>query len=73
MLTYRDKRLRGLKLIAGLVSFYAICSIGAAANVGIASAAFRQDYSWWVSGLAGGAVGVVWNYAVSSVFTWRQK
>jgi dolichol-phosphate mannosyltransferase len=71
MLTYRDRRLRSLKLAAGLLSFYAICSIGAIANVGIASAAFEQHYSWWVAGLAGSVVGVVWNYAVSSVFTWR--
>ena len=71
ILTYRDQRLRGLKLAAGLLSFYAICSIGAVANVGIGSIVFEQHYSWWVAGLAGSAVGVVWNYAVSSVFTWR--
>ena len=72
MLTYRDQRLHGLKLIKGLLSFYAICGIGAVANIGIASAFFGQRYSWWISGLAGSAVGVVWNYAVSSVFTWRR-
>jgi dolichol-phosphate mannosyltransferase len=72
MLTYRDQRLHGLKLIKGLFSFYAICGIGAVANIGIASAFFGQRYSWWMSGLAGSAVGVVWNYAVSSVFTWRR-
>jgi dolichol-phosphate mannosyltransferase len=72
MLTYRDQRLHGLKLIKGLFSFYAICGIGAVANIGIASAFFGQRYSWWISGLAGSAVGVVWNYAVSSVFTWRR-
>jgi len=73
ILTYRDQRLRGLKLAAGLLSFYAICSIGAFANVGIASAVFEQHYSWWVAGLAGSAVGVVWNYAVSAVFTWHGR
>ncbi len=73
LLTYRDKRLRGTKkIIMGLLSFYAICSIGAAANVGIASAVFSQNYSWWLAGLAGSAVGVVWNYAVSSVLTWKK-
>jgi dolichol-phosphate mannosyltransferase len=72
ILTYRDQRLRGLKLAVGLLSFYAICSIGAAANVGVASAVFEQRHSWWLAGLAGSAVGVVWNYAVSSVFTWRR-
>src|SRR6266404_62550 len=71
VLTYRDNRLRGAKLLTGLASFYAICSVGAIANVGIASAAFDRHYAWWLSGLAGTAVGVVWNYAVSSTFTWR--
>ena len=28
---------------------------------------------WWLAGLAGVVVGSVWNYAVSSVFTWKQK
>jgi dolichol-phosphate mannosyltransferase len=46
VLTYRDQRLRGLKLATGLLSFYAICSIGAVANVGIGSAVFEQHYSW---------------------------
>jgi dolichol-phosphate mannosyltransferase len=73
MLTYRDQRLRGLKVINGLLSFYAICGIGAVANVGIATAVFGEHYSWWISGLAGSAVGVVWNYAASSVFTWRRR
>jgi len=73
ILTYRDQRLRGWKLVTGLLSFYSICSVGAAANVGVASAVFEQDYSWWISGLAGSAVGVVWNYAVSSIFTWHRR
>jgi dolichol-phosphate mannosyltransferase len=73
MLTYRDRRLGGWRFFTGLLSFYAVCSLGAVANVGIASAAFAEHYTWWASGLAGVAVGVVWNYAVSSVFTWRQK
>jgi dolichol-phosphate mannosyltransferase len=71
--TYRDKRLKGFRFLTGLLSFYAVCSIGAVANVGIASAAFAHQYSWWLAGLAGAAVGVVWNYAVSSVFTWRPR
>jgi dolichol-phosphate mannosyltransferase len=73
ILTYRDRRLAGLRFFTGLASFYGICSIGAVANVGIATAAFGQHYTWWVSGLAGAAVGSVWNYAVSSIFTWRRR
>ena len=73
LLTYRDKRLRGGRLLLGLLSFYLVCSVGAFANVGIAQIAFRDSYGWWVSGLAGALIGVVWNYAVSSVFTWQRK
>lgn len=71
LLTYRDRRLKGRRFLTGLLSFYAVCGLGAVANVGIASAAFAHHYTWWASGLAGVVVGVVWNYAVSSVFTWR--
>jgi dolichol-phosphate mannosyltransferase len=72
-LTYRDKRLKGLwPVLRGLLSFYAVCSIGAASNVGIAAFLFMSEYSWWLSGFAGILVGAVWNYAVSAVFTWRK-
>ncbi len=73
-LTYRDKRLKGLgRVLLGLVSFYAVCSIGAVANVGIANFLFvEQNYARWVSGMSGALVGAVWNYAASALFTWRK-
>jgi dolichol-phosphate mannosyltransferase len=71
--TYRDRRLRGFALLRGLFAFYAICALGAVANVGIAGYVFSRNEVWWLAGLAGIVVGSVWNYAVSSVFTWRQK
>jgi dolichol-phosphate mannosyltransferase len=43
--------------------------VGVIADVGIAAAVFQQHYAWWLSALAGIAVGLVWNYAVSSVFS----
>jgi len=71
--TYRDRRLHGMRFLTGLLSFFAICSIGAVANVRLASAVFERNYAWWISGLAGAAASVVWNYAVTSVFTWRGR
>jgi dolichol-phosphate mannosyltransferase len=73
-LTYRDKRLKGFgPVLLGLGSFYAVCSVGAVANVGIANFLFaEQHYAWWVSGIAGILVGAVWNYATSALFTWRK-
>jgi dolichol-phosphate mannosyltransferase len=73
LFTYRDQRLSGSALIRGLFSFYAICSVGALGNVGIATYIFAADHLWWVAGIAGAFVGSVWNYAVSSVFTWGRR
>jgi dolichol-phosphate mannosyltransferase len=71
-LTYHDRRLMGWRFVRGLVSFALICSFGAAANVGIATLLFTQRHSvWWVAGIAGAAMSSVWNYAVTSIFTWR--
>jgi len=71
-LTYRDRRLHGVKFVGGLVTFCAVCAVGAIANVRLASLAFEQHYVWWLSGLAGAAASVVWNYAVTSIVTWRK-
>lgn len=71
LFTYADRRLKGWRALRGLVSFYAICGLGAVANIGIASYLFSQEEIWWLAGMAGILVGSVWNYAVSSVFTWK--
>src|SRR5215467_4546655 len=71
ILTYRDQRLRGWRMLRGLLTFYAICAIGATANVGIASYLFNANQTWWVAGVLGVIIGAVWNYAMSSIFTWR--
>lgn len=71
-LTYRDRRLKGARaLFDGWVSFCVVCSVGAAANVGVA--AFLHDVRagyWALSAIAGIVVGAVWNFALSSRFTW---
>ena len=71
--TYRDQRLSGLPLLRGLAVFYLICGLGAVANVGVASYAFTSSHTWWLAGVAGAVVGSVWNFAMSSVFTWRRR
>ena len=74
LLTYRDRRLTGLwPVMRGLLAFYAVCSVGAVANIGVANVLFKEHFAWWLSGIAGILVGVVWNYAASSTFTWRAR
>ncbi len=71
-LTYRDRRLKGWRrLIDGWVSFCVVCSVGLVANVGIAAFLHEaRSGTWAVSALVGVLVGAVWNYALSSRFTW---
>ena len=73
LLTYRDRRLRGWRALRGMLSFYAVCGAGALANVGVAVAVYGRHEQWWVAGVAGAAIGAVWNYAASSFLTWRKK
>ena len=72
VLTYRDVRLRGRRLVTGLMSFYAVCSIGFLANVGFAQVLFERGQPWWVAGTCGVLIGCVWNFGASSIFTWKR-
>jgi dolichol-phosphate mannosyltransferase len=72
VLTYRDQRLHGIEMLWGLISFYLICSVGVIGNVGIANLIYERHESWWLAGGAGALIGVVWNFAASSIFTWHR-
>jgi len=72
-LTYRDRRLQGWRILSGLLSFAAICSLGAVANVGVASFVFSDGGGVLIAGAAGAIVGSVWNFAASSFLTWKKK
>jgi dolichol-phosphate mannosyltransferase len=70
-LTYANKKLRGWRYLTGMLSFYAVCSIGALANVSVASWIYAYDGQFYVAGLLGVLMSVVFNYSVTKVFTWR--
>ena len=72
-LTYRDQRLKGWRILAGLFAFYVVCSVGLLANVGVAFSVYDQEPIWWLAGAAGALMGVVWNYAMSGLFVWRKR
>jgi dolichol-phosphate mannosyltransferase len=72
-ITYRTLRYRGLGMIGGFVAFALGCSVGALANINVASWIYRSNRVWWVAGLAGAVLSVVWNYAVSTNLIWRPR
>jgi dolichol-phosphate mannosyltransferase len=71
-ITYREQRLRGFALWRGLLLFMVVCSVGAFANIGISRVMYQSHSNWTAASLFGAAIGVVWNYAVSSTLVWRR-
>lgn len=71
--TYRDRRLRGWRFLRGLVTFCLACGLGVIANVAIANEAFHRGLPWWLAALIGLLFTSVWNFAVTSMTTWRQE
>ena len=71
-LTYRDRRLKGWRqLLDGWVSFCLVCGVGLVANIGVAGFLHEaRDGTWATAALVGVLIGAVWNYALSSRFTW---
>jgi dolichol-phosphate mannosyltransferase len=72
-LTYRDRRLRGWRVLTGLISFLLVCSIGAVVNVAFADRVFQLTTIWWFAGIAGAAVSAILNYSATALFTWRKR
>jgi dolichol-phosphate mannosyltransferase len=70
-LTFNDRKHSGKKLATGLISFYITCSLGALINLAVSTTSFEHGMSWWIAGILGAAVGAVWNFAISSTFTWK--
>jgi len=72
-LTHREYRLVGWKALRGLVSFIAICSLGAAANVLAARDLYTLTGMWLLAGAGGALVGALLNYWLTSMFTWGRR
>lgn len=71
-LTFSDRRHTGLKRIKGLLSFYIACAVGAFINLAVSQTVFERGLVWWLAGLLGAGAGAVWNFALSSTYTWRE-
>lgn len=71
--THRDRKLSGVKFLTGLLSFYLVCSVGAIANLQLAEFLYQNGIVWVLAGLIGAIVGAVWNYGVTSTFTWGRR
>ena len=57
----------------GLLVFLLVCGLGAITNIGIARSLYAENHGGLLSGAAGAAISVVWNYAVSATLVWRVR
>ncbi len=71
ILTFRSRRLRGVRAFTGLLAFYLACSVGLLANVWVASTLRSSGVHWVPAGLVGIMIGSAWNYWMTSVFVWE--
>jgi len=69
-ITYRDRRKAGWALVTGYLKFCALCSIGLAANVAVASKMYQIWPIWWTASAAGAGFGALWNYVSTAAAVW---
>jgi dolichol-phosphate mannosyltransferase len=70
--TFRDRQLRGWRIVTGLLTFYLACSLGALINISFAQNLLRSGFPWYLAGISGIAISSVWNYGVNTILTWRR-
>jgi dolichol-phosphate mannosyltransferase len=72
LVTFRDRRLKGIALLRGIVLFYAACSMGVLINLSFAHRLFSAGLPWYLAGISGVAISSFWNYGVNTIVTWRR-
>ncbi|MFC3655087.1 glycosyltransferase [Xanthomonas hyacinthi] len=73
LLTFRDRRLRGMRLLRGMAMFYAACFGGAILSELIASGLHALQLRWWLAGAAGALAAGGWNYSAAKRTAWRPE
>jgi len=69
-LTFRARRLKGLRVLAGLAVFYLACLVGLVMNLFLAENLALSGVTRWAAVLFGVLFSSVWNYGVTSLFVW---
>jgi dolichol-phosphate mannosyltransferase len=73
LVTFRDRRLRGVALLRGIVIFCIACSVGVLINLSFAQRLLSAGLPWYFAGLSGLAISSFWNYGVNAIVTWRRS
>ncbi len=71
--TFRERKLRGPALITGGAIYFAVCAAGGISSLALGIYLNGYGVPWWAAGAAGTIIAAVWNFGVTSVFTWPEK
>jgi dolichol-phosphate mannosyltransferase len=71
--TYRDRRLHGMAMLKGLISFSIACSIGGAINVASSTFIFDRGVYWPIAAIIGCVFGFLCNYIITALTTWKNQ
>ena len=72
-ITWRDRRRRGWGFWTGMASYILACAFGLAVNVAVSGEAAQRGMPWAIAGVTGLMFSAVWNYGVTSIWTWRYR
>ena len=73
LLTFRDRRLTGMRMWRGLAMFYASCLSGAIVSEALGSALAALHAPYLLAGTAGALIAGVWNYEIAKRTAWRKR
>lgn len=70
--TFARDRLRGMRAVTGFIKYNFACIFGALANLAVSTFLFSHGFLEIASVIIGAFAGVVWNYTMSRLITWKK-
>lgn len=71
--TFRDRRLKGMRLLTGAATFFLCCAVGGFASLAVGERLYAAGVAWYLAGAVGTIVAAVWNFGVSATVTWPER
>ena len=70
--TFGNQKLKGTDAVIGFLKFNLACAFGALVNWGVSASLFKLGWQEFAAVFLGAVAGVVWNYTVNRMITWRE-
>jgi len=69
--TFARERLRGIHMLIGFLKFNGACLFGALANYAVSAFLYSNGTAQLMAVIIGAFTGVIWNYTMNRLFTWK--